>query len=226
MTMVLLRYIDALREHGDVEVDRETERSPAVDAHVEAAITAFEQEHRQGCPDGMPAFEATSAAWSLQLLYRSSQLLVLRDLDVTCVQSVFAERCPADASRPETVYSVDVFLQYLPDLMRLARGLAAEDPLVAALAETAADWPLSAAGGAAAPPPASHPVRQHPGLRRLYVDRVVSRTAAAELDRDLALQILDENHGIAPFSGAFARRLDACCAGTETECATKESDDE
>ena len=80
---------------------------------------------------------------------------------------------------PEAVYAVDLTFRYLPDLLRLAQGLAPDDVLVARLRQAAGQWPFSFVGAAAGPPSlpplaALSPVLSHPALRLAYADRVIS----------------------------------------------------
>jgi hypothetical protein len=82
------------------------------------------------------------------------------------------------------MFSADVALRWLPDMHRMALALAPGDPLLALLQNIAAAHPLSCA---ALPPPegkARTPESAawqcpgaHPGLWRLFIDRVIAANA-------------------------------------------------
>ena len=118
-----------------------------------------------------PAFDAEAAAWAAAYLFHAIQLTLVRELDesviAACLADFGGERSPA------AIYSADLTLRYLPDVLHLARGLAPGDVLVARLHDTLRRWPFSGVGTGPAEPEAEAAVLSHPALRLAYVDRII-----------------------------------------------------
>jgi hypothetical protein len=77
-------------------------------------------------------------------------------------------------------YSVDLTFRYLPDLVRIARTAASDDPLVGALRTWCRRWPLSSVGVAQLGEIELGPIAKSAGLMQMYVDRIIARE---DLDR-------------------------------------------
>jgi hypothetical protein len=145
-----------------------------------------------------PAFAPAAAIWAAQLLHRTMQLALLRDLDETVVQTQLADfAAPIDAA---ATYSADLTLRYLPDLLTLARDLAPGDALVLRLRELARQWPLSFVGTEPAPLDAPAEVLAHPALRAAYLDRIIAardRVRASQPGvRELVLAALGKHSAV------------------------------
>ena len=100
---------------------------------------------------------------------------------------------PAPLTRQDAVahYSADLTLRHLPALLELTSGLADADPVLVSLRRMAWTWPLSGVGvpwpeewGS----PDLRAIQGHPGLWRLYLDRVIQCGAKSNL-RDESTQI-------------------------------------
>lgn len=125
-------------------------------------------------PGEPPEFNPQAAFWGANVVYRSAQLAVYRGLGAEAVAAALSDPPPPN-DRPETVWSVDVTLRFLPDLYRLAAGLATDDPLAVELMALAGRWPLSSVGlKNVEVDTTKHTWLDHDGLRRLYVDRVIA----------------------------------------------------
>jgi hypothetical protein len=72
-------------------------------------------------------------------------------------------------------YSVDLIFRFLPDLMRLARSDAENDPLLAYLRQWAVAWPLSSVGIPDVTPASIEPIVNHRCLMNMYRDRIIAR---------------------------------------------------
>jgi hypothetical protein len=76
---------------------------------------------------------------------------------------------------------VDLAFRYLPELIGFARARAPADPLVDALLALATAWPLSSVGTGGIGEVDVTPFIDHPGLRALYIDRILDRRDLARM---------------------------------------------
>ncbi|UOQ51203.1 hypothetical protein [Hymenobacter cellulosivorans] len=134
-------------------------------------LQTYHAEDAQQMPHSAPAFDAPAALWAARLLYYTIQLTLVRELDEAVIAQALAD-FTADLT-PEVLYSADLMLRYLPDLLRLAKGLAPGDALVARLQALARQWPLSFVSSEMPDPEAEARVLVHPALRQEYVDRII-----------------------------------------------------
>ncbi len=170
--MRLTTFLQDLLTTGAVTLAGQLTEFETADARAaEALLHAYYLEDRLDLPHAAPAFEAAAAQWAAQFLYRTIQLALVRELDEAAIARQLADY--AGEPTPAVVYSVDLSFRYLPDLLRLAKGLAPGDALVARLQATAQRWPLSFAGGEAPAAEAEAAVLAHPALRQAYLDRLI-----------------------------------------------------
>ncbi len=147
----------------------------------------------------LPAFSPNAALWAARLFHQLCRFVVCRDIPEEEIKTLCDAPCP-EPRGPEADWSADLTLRHLPDLLRLARHLSNADPLVEQIKRIAGNWPLSSVG-----------IEglenlqidfKHPGLRRLYADRIVaagdkSRLGDARLD-DLLRADLGLHRELAP----------------------------
>src|SRR5262249_2141784 len=119
-----------------------------------------------------PDFSPVAALWAAELLYQVCQFTVCRELGEDLIANAFANACP-EPHNPASDWSVDLTLRHLPALFRLARHLSSGDPLVQAMGQLAAEWPLSSVGIAELSALNLDCFITHPSLARLYADRIV-----------------------------------------------------
>jgi hypothetical protein len=163
---------------ADLEGPPASEDLAAVIPAIEECA-AQDQRHFPGLP---PELDRHAAAWGLEMLYRACVGVVFRDLDRQSLEVLFALRCPAEPS-PISAYSVDLSLRFLPDVVRIARAASGNDPLLNPLMRLATEWPLSSVGVSLPEPGDISGFWSDPGLRRLYVDRVLEHNDLSRLDR-------------------------------------------
>ncbi|MEA3208677.1 MAG: hypothetical protein QOE70_1734 [Chthoniobacter sp.] len=127
-----------------------------------------------------PDLSLPAAEWAAHRLYRGCQALVCREMGAGDLRRLIGEAWSAPRT-PAVEYSVDLLFRFLPDLIVLARRVAGNDPLVAELLALGGAWPLSSVGveGVGEVDPAS--ILAHPGLRQLYVDRILATGDTARL---------------------------------------------
>lgn len=187
---------------GDVEQLKRA--TPVIDDEARQTLTDAEVAHRLTFAHEPPMFDIEFADRAARWFYLACQCFVSRHLPGEVVESLLSgakiegdattahaeskakarmeskgARDAAAISPPPTAsahYSADLTLRYLPDLFRLCRGLAENDPLLAQLRTTGGDWPLSSIGMAGVTPAAARldTVLADPALRQCYIDRVLT----------------------------------------------------
>lgn len=178
--MKLADFLRDLLEKGKVTVAGQIGSFGDDDLRAaETALRRYYDEDALDMPGVAPAFLPEAALWGARYFYHAVQLAVLRDLGEEVVRQYLRDY-PGPRT-PEAVYSVDLTFRYLPDLLRLARGLAPGDVLVAALQRTALDWPFSSVGGDTAGNVIPGVILEHPSLRTAYVDRIIREKDAGRL---------------------------------------------
>lgn len=188
--MPLLRFLRQLFDHGRVTV--EPEANPGVDADaLNELLSEFDALYRRQLPGEMPHLNLQAAGYAAATLYRGAQLLAYRELGAADIAAALHGGPPPGQGTDSAAeqYSVDLCLRFLPDLVRLVRAASQADPLVARLFQLGSCWPLSSVGisGVTLDDTSRRRIDElstHPGLWRLYVDRVLLTGDAARLAHD------------------------------------------
>ncbi|WP_425617732.1 hypothetical protein NA78x_001419 [Anatilimnocola sp. NA78] len=213
--MPFTRFLRQLFDHGRVTVPAQA--SLQVDEReLGSLLLDVDQSYRRHLPAEMPPLDLASAAQGALLLYRCAQLLAQRDLGMTELENLLAATAenPSEPT-PTEHYSSDLCLRFLPDLIRLARAAAVNDPLVACLLEVGRRWPLSSVGiNEIVLDEMGHArVRQlatHPALFQLYVDRVLQTGDATRLCEPLVRRSARTAVGAYPeLGGKLKKELEA-----------------
>ncbi|MDO7847301.1 hypothetical protein Q5H92_13090 [Hymenobacter sp. M29] len=172
--MLLTAFLHDILTTGAVTLAGQPSPFEPTDLHAaEASLRAYHAEDALELPQVAPAFDAPAALWATQFLYHTVQLALLRELDERVIGQCLKDF--AGEITPEAIYSADLTFRYLPDLLRLAKGLAPGDALVTRLLAVAQQWPLSFVGTAldATEAEAEAVVLAHPALRPAYIDRII-----------------------------------------------------
>lgn len=175
----LAQFILNLAADGRAVVSAQDDPGPPHDEAVLAALSAVETRARQELVGEPPPFSGPAALWAARLFYQACRCAVCRNLDAAYVNDVFATPGPGERS-PSTDWSADLLFRHLPELFGFARHLSNADPLVQALKHLATAWPMSSVGLPSLSGFNLDSFIEHPGLRRLYADRIV---AAGDLSR-------------------------------------------
>jgi hypothetical protein len=153
----------------------------------------------------LPQFSAEAALWSARLFYQLCQFVALRDIGEDKISAACGVACPVPRC-PSTDWSVDLVMRNLPRLFQIARNLSNADPLVEHLKRLARTWPLSSVGIPSLGELSLDTFIGHPGLRRLYADRVQAANDASRLGDARVDDVLRADIGIhrdlAPFLSA------------------------
>jgi hypothetical protein len=143
----------------------------------------------------LPVFSPDVALWAARLFCHLSRSVVCRDISEGQIKAICNVPCPKRRG-PETDWSADLTLRHLPNLFRFARHLSNADPLVAEMNAIATDWPLSSVGIAGLETFDIDPFIDHPGLRRLYADRIISAGDMSRLSDSRLGDVLRADLGI------------------------------
>jgi hypothetical protein len=168
--MSALAFVSNLLDSGRVRVP--SARQPP--ERLDEAVRELDRLARAEMPFPAPPLAPVAGEWALLLLYRACQALVYREIEPDAVRDALSRPCPL-APSPEVCYSVDLAFRFIPDLTGLARGIAENDPLVAGLLALAKAWPLSSVGVKGVGDVDVQAFIRHPGLRRMYADRVIEK---------------------------------------------------
>lgn len=200
----VLSFLDALFEHGRVRVgplaSDLTEIWSAEDSSaVKSLLLAREIASRCDFPGLAPPFAWDVGRWAVMQLYLACQFVVYRHVSREQLALSLRVSCPAadDASQH---YSADLVLRFLPDLYRIAHAASSEDPLCDCLLQWAAHWPMSSVGMDGVVPDESRVAElcRHPGLLRVYVDRVVARQDRSRLHCPIVRAAVQDALGLYP----------------------------
>lgn len=170
--MLLTGFLQDLLATGDLTLTSQPNSFEAADLHTaEGLLRSYHAEDAKEMPHTAPVFDAPAALWSAAYLYQAVKLALVRELDETVVHEQLRD-FPGDIT-PAAIYSADLTFRHLPDLLRLAKGLAPGDALVLRLQATARQWPFSFVGTEFNEAEADTAVLVHPALRQAYVDRII-----------------------------------------------------
>lgn len=198
--MALRSFLASLSETGRAAVDRPDVPLESMAGEANDLLLSFDALAHEELAFTTPPFSLDAARWAAELTYRACQCLVYRELGEQAVRAAFALACPRPLS-PDTIYSADLVLRYLPDLATLARAVAERDVLVEELVALGASWPLSSIGmpQVAAERLDSGAIDMIVGdrcLKQLYIDRVIARRDESRLEHSAVLEGVREAIGL------------------------------
>lgn len=176
----------------------------------DAILAEYQQVARNDLPEPMPTFDVVAARWGAVRMFRACQFAIYRDVDEGAIAEELAPEFPCEIT-PAVCYSVDLTFRFLSDLEKFARSASEKDPLVDCLRQWASDWPLSSVGMAEVEEVKLEGFIEHPGLRQLYVDRIITAADTSRLIdprvRDQALSHLGMYPELAPPVAAACTQL-------------------
>lgn len=194
--MKLTPFIEGLFREGSVLVEGQMASFEEADLHQAGEL--LKQVYSQQVlemPLTAPSFDAAPATWAAQYLYHAVQLIMIRDLDEEAIREHLKTFDGTKSS--ETIFSVDLVFRYLPDLFKLAKGLAPDDPLVKQLKTEALKWPFSSVGIDLTEEINESTILGHPSLRYAYMDRIIAMRDEKRLNKpeltELAREVLGEH---------------------------------
>ncbi|MBK8037502.1 MAG: hypothetical protein IPK22_10255 [Verrucomicrobiaceae bacterium] len=172
-------FFSALLATGTANVAREELVGATADRVLRRAFDEALEDF-SGSVDGVE-WRPQAADEALRYVYRLCQALVDRAMTDEQVTALCAA-LPAVGDSPGELLAVDLALRHLPELHRMAKSMSSGDPLVSGLEAAARRYPLSGIGIALEEPlPDVAALKRHPGLWRLFIDRVIERQDVSRL---------------------------------------------
>jgi MoxR-vWA-beta-propeller ternary system domain bpX4 len=166
------------------------ERDAEQDQGLVRLLREWHSEALLDLPGAALDFDSGAARWGAKILFRAAWFYMDRESDPSLVASLLAEPLPMHPT-PPVLFSLDLALQSLPEIYRLAQTLAPGDPLLVALRSLALRLPFSGVGieqaenGAPlADPAAWSALISHSGLWQIFIDRVIRAKAHAWLGHE------------------------------------------
>jgi hypothetical protein len=206
--VTLSQFLQRLFEDGRVmvsapePVDKEELRA------AEPTLAALEAVYRLDLPGEAPPLLPATARWAAMSMFHACQFVAYRDADEEMVAAALSSPLPAADAAPRNEdgpgclsyqaalhYSVDLTLRFLPDLLRLARSNAENDPLLGYLRQWAIAWPLSSVGLPDVTPDSIEPIVNHPCLLKMYGDRIIARKDRSRLGDPRVNQVVQQALG-------------------------------
>ena len=181
-----LSAISHLREQEEMLI---YDRFTAITTKEEKAVADLLREEyakeAMNFPGIAPSFEREAAVWAARIVFNASQLLLSREQDTQDIVKLLPPY--SGAMTPAAILSADLCLRCLPDIIKKAREINPDDPLIRLLEDLLRDWHYSGIGYFR-----SDLFRDDPGdlsdfssiladdcLRLLYIDRVIERRVTA-----------------------------------------------
>ncbi len=180
--MKLFSFLQTLFTEGKVTVEGKLSSFDKEDETDSARLLEqWYEDDKTEMPYTAPLFSAEAALWAARHLYLSLQLIVIRDADEEIIRKTLQPY--AGTLSPSAIYSADLTLRYLPDILLLAKGLAPADIMVKKLRETAVQWPFSSVGIEVSGEERNDDIiLHHPSLRTVYIDRIISKKDTKRID--------------------------------------------
>ncbi|HEY9259755.1 hypothetical protein [Chitinophaga sp.] len=139
---------------------------------TQTILAAYYQNDILEIPGTAPAFDADAALWAAGYIYRIVQLTMLREAEKQdIIDWLIPYPFPATAAN---IYSADLCLRYLPDLLSLSKGMAPDAPLVQHIREIAMQWPFSSTGMNLPATGDIAAIIASPPLLQTYADRIIA----------------------------------------------------
>jgi len=193
--MDLTSFIKDLLEIGNVTVSGTPIHFEENDRQVSTRLLkAFYDEDILEMPLTPPDFSIEAALWGAEYFYNGLQMMMQRSVEDDML-SIYLKpfEGPYDAS---TIYSADLILRYLPDLLQTAKGLAPADSLLSYITQTGSQWPFSTASEEL-----DHDegrvdmILNHASLRIAYADRIIRSKNKKLAEREKIKEIITEALG-------------------------------
>jgi len=207
--MNLPEFLEELFAEGRVAVPAPDELASDELSAAARVLEEHDRLCRMEAPDGAPAYSREAAMWAAVQFYRACQLAMFRDVGEEAIAKV-RENELEGWERAEVHYSVDLAFRFLPDLVRVARSVAWDDPLVELLMSWCRRWPLSSVGVKGTGDVSLGPIAESSSLMLMYVDRVLAREDTERLTSEPVRRHVKQALGLFP---ALAPKCSAVMGG-------------
>ena len=192
--MTLSQFILNLLEKGQVLLEGKLRDFSKTELEEAAKVLKVYYDHDKiEMPYQAPDFEPGSALWGATYLYHTMQLSLLRDENEETVREYLT--ASTASKTPSVIYSADLMLRYLPQLLNISKGLAPDDVLVKCLMETAVQWPFSSIGIVLTETPNLDPILENQSLRIAYIDRIIQSKNQKNIYNEKVTKLINEALG-------------------------------
>ena len=151
---------------------------------IEAAadwILEVEPQIREHRPLTPPGVDRSALKGAIRHFHGAAQLAVFRQLGPEEVAKRLGDDFVGESDAAGAMYSVDLVFRFLPDLVRIVKGMNPEDPLLAQLRKWVERWPLSSVGIPGLAVSGLEPLLANRCLSMMYVDRIIEADAVDRL---------------------------------------------
>jgi MoxR-vWA-beta-propeller ternary system domain bpX4 len=187
--MKLTHFLTHLIQEGKAHLESDISPFQPDDlTNAEGLLNSVYQQDALDMPDRPPQYLGSAGLWAAQFLYHALQCTVMRNVEDETVEKLLQDY--PDAITPEAIYSVDLTFRYLPDLFKLAKGLAPDDVLVQILKKNALIWNFSSVGMDLGNDVSHGLVLEHPSLTIAYVDRIIQSKDIKRVNSDAMKELI------------------------------------
>ncbi len=151
---------------------------------IEAAVDwvlEVEPQMREHGPLTPPEVDRSALRGAIRHFHGAAQLAVFRQLGPEEVAKRLGDDFVGEGDAASVAYSVDLVFRFLPDLVRIVKGMNPDDPLLAQLRKWGERWPLSSVGTPGLTVSGLEPLLANRCLSMMYVDRIVEADAVDRL---------------------------------------------
>jgi hypothetical protein len=169
---------------------------PMDESDAQEAVTLLLTHYQEAAlelPLAAPAFDPEAALWGARYLFMASHLVMLRNVADEAVKAhLMPYTGKVDAA---AVFSVDLTLRYLSDLLQLAKGLAPDDVLVQCMQNTLLAWPFSSVGTGLEGDVEIGVILQQPSLKYHYRDQIIRHRDRHRMHHPAVRALIEEALG-------------------------------
>lgn len=170
-------FVDgAVRVSGD-----ELARDDEIEFAAEWVLQAEPQIRKHG-PLSPPVVDRLALKWAIRQFHGAAQLAVFRQLGPEEVEKRLGGDYVVEGDAAAAIYSVDLVFRFLPDLVRIVKGMNPDDPLLDQLRKWGERWPMSSVGIPGLAVSNIEPILANRCLSLMYVDRIIEADAVERLN--------------------------------------------
>ena len=199
----MLTYLDSLLKSGQPILNPgklKTERWIEQQLHLESPelseiLNTLHENRALEFPGIAPNYHQAAARVGLQTLFILTCATAFRELEIHQVKQ-WLGTTSISLDSPESQFSADLCLHYLPDLRDTIARIADGDPLLKIVDHLAAKLPLSAVGITLDPIPDHTAISACPQLAQYYAERVIDYRDHARAADPLVAEVISRLLGV------------------------------
>ena len=177
----MIKFLNSLFSTGELCISA---KAPAAvdESEVVRTLIHYEQAWRIQLPGEPPGFVADAAFRAARVLMTVCRAIVFREINIEDTSNEIRKAALQSSDAADHHYSVDLVLQFLPQVSERANRISESDPILDLLHAIGQEWPLSSTGmkncGVSQVSPALH----HSTLWKMYIDRIISRKDVSRIN--------------------------------------------